>query len=434
MDNTRRGLVLFPTLLYFLFFALVTMCFVCLIRGKVWKWNGMEWHSFIEEQFNEISNIPKIWSSSAGIDNSYPTGSFVVDSEGNVLYNSDVSGTDGVRDFIEKTIGKVLTYESTDYSRDGEVQTLQTASQGAGIDLVLLGDGFTDEDIADGTYDRVMEQAAENFFTTEPIASYRSCFNVRSVKAVSKNGYFASGYETALSCAFGSGTEITGNHEKCIEYAQHIPNYDPSRTMILVILNDKRYAGTCYMYSDGLAIAYCPMTDGYESERFVQIINHEGVGHGFAKLGDEYSYEQNGAFPPDLVAEYRQQQEAGWWGNVDFTSDPNTVRWHTFLTDSRYQTEGLGVYEGALTYMEDVYKSTTASIMNTNVGIFNAPSREAIYKRIMQLVYGTGWQYDYEDFVEQDLKNIPSAAKMRQSARQVPAQDFVPLHPPVVMR
>ena len=42
MDNTRRGLVLFPTLLYFLFFALVTMCFVCLIRGKVWKWN--EWN------------------------------------------------------------------------------------------------------------------------------------------------------------------------------------------------------------------------------------------------------------------------------------------------------------------------------------------------------------------------------------------------------
>ena len=396
---------------------------------------GMEWYSFIEgSSSNEISNVPKVWTVTMMGADSYPTNSFIVDSEGNVIYNAAISGTDGVRDFIEKIIGKVLTYESTDYSRDGEVQTLQTASQGAGIDLVLLGDGFTDEDIADGTYDRVMEQAAENFFTTEPIASYRSCFNVRSVKAVSKNGYFASGYETALSCAFGSGTEITGNHEKCIEYAQHIPNYDPSRTVILVILNDKRYAGTCYMYSDGLAIAYCPMTDGYESERFVQIINHEGVGHGFAKLGDEYSYEQNGAFPPDLVAEYRQQQEAGWWGNVDFTSDPNTVRWHTFLTDSRYQTEGLGVYEGALTYMEDVYKSTTASIMNTNVGIFNAPSREAIYKRIMQLVYGTGWQYDYEDFVEQDLKNIPSAAKMRQSARQVPAQDFVPLHPPVIVR
>lgn len=34
MDNTRRGLVLFPTLLYFLFFSLVTLCFVCLIHEE----------------------------------------------------------------------------------------------------------------------------------------------------------------------------------------------------------------------------------------------------------------------------------------------------------------------------------------------------------------------------------------------------------------
>lgn len=39
MDNTRRGLVLFPTLLYFLFFAFITMC-ACLF--DTWEGAGME--------------------------------------------------------------------------------------------------------------------------------------------------------------------------------------------------------------------------------------------------------------------------------------------------------------------------------------------------------------------------------------------------------
>ena len=34
---------------------------------------------------------------------------------------------------------------------------------------------------------------------------------------------------------------------------------------------------------------------------------------------------------------------------------------------------------------------------------FNAPSREAIYKRVMKLSEGEDWNYDYEKFVEFDL-------------------------------
>lgn len=44
MDNTRRGLVLFPTLLYFFFFALVTMCFVC------WRHELLGMHSYERER------------------------------------------------------------------------------------------------------------------------------------------------------------------------------------------------------------------------------------------------------------------------------------------------------------------------------------------------------------------------------------------------
>ena len=45
--------------------------------------------------------------------------------------------------------------------------------------------------------------------------------------------------------------------------------------------------------------------------------------------------------------------------------------------------------------------------MNTSDAYgFNAVSREALYYRIHKLAYGPDWEYDYETFVQQDLKNL----------------------------
>ena len=41
--------------------------------------------------------------------------------------------------------------------------------------------------------------------------------------------------------------------------------------------------------------------------------------------------------------------------------------------------------------------------MKGNSDEFNAPSREAIWKRVMSLSNGPGWTPDYEAFVEYDL-------------------------------
>ena len=38
--------------------------------------------------------------------------------------------------------------------------------------------------------------------------------------------------------------------------------------------------------------------------------------------------------------------------------------------------------------------------MCSGEGLFNAPGREAIYKRAMKLAYGDSWTYDYEEFVK----------------------------------
>ena len=52
--------------------------------------------------------------------------------------------------------------ESTDYSSDKKVRVLQTAKLGKGLPIVLMGDGFIDTEINDGTYDAVKQENATN--------------------------------------------------------------------------------------------------------------------------------------------------------------------------------------------------------------------------------------------------------------------------------
>ena len=68
------------------------------------------------------------------------------------------------------------------------------------------------------------------------------------------------------------------------------------------------------------------------------------------------------------------------------------------------------------------------SIMNQNIGGFNAPSREAIYYRINKLAYGDSWEYDYETFVQHDLAHRTTT---RSTATE--AKPFVTA-PPVVVK
>ena len=84
-------------------------------------------------------------------------------------------------------------YSSHDYSADGKVEQLNTSTQGKGIPIVLMGDGFQDRDVSDGTYAQVMNQAMENLFSEEPLHSLRDYFDVYAVTAVSKHNIFGEG-------------------------------------------------------------------------------------------------------------------------------------------------------------------------------------------------------------------------------------------------
>lgn len=311
---------------------------------------------------------------------------------------------------------------STDFTMDGESEVLHEAIIGKGVEIVLMGDAYTDELIEDGTYKNDMIEAMDAIFSVEPYKSLKDLIRVRMVYVVSLNEK-TSGL-TALWIDRGEHSYLNGN--KTSAYAlSAVGNKLLSEIAVVVISHDE----TCledmgvegltnhtFSYSDGIdepvdygrsAYSDCIVPKYGNAERFRFILLHE-FGHCFAKLGDEYV--QYDAIIPDFDKNFANNQYSlyGANRNIDFTSDPSTIKWSKFLNDERYNNTGLGIYEGGLSYNEGVWRPTLFSIMNNadKVLFYNVPSREAIYNRIHKLAYGYNWTYDYETFVSWDAPNI----------------------------
>ena len=337
--------------------------------------------------------------------------------------------------FLTVTVKQgIQTYTSSDYSQDGQVTKIHSATVGKGIDVVFVGDAFADKD--QDLFNKYVKLGKEAFFTEEPFRSTKDRFNIYRIGSVSKNGIIAQeGGDTKFSAQFEQGTYVGGDNNLVNSFVKaSIPSVDLTKTIIFVIINKAKYAGTCHMYSNNQAVCYVPLCRNEND--YAQTLRHEGCGHGFGKLADEYFYDSMGRIPDDKVSELKKWKgfAYGFYENVDLTSDPNTILWSKFISDSRYSGK-VGVYEGGYTYPYGVYRPTDNSIMRYNTGGFNAPSREAIYKKIMKFSEGNAWTYDYETFVAFDAP-ARSAEAVTRAAAQCAAVDkanFIPLAPPVMV-
>ncbi|WP_072541786.1 M64 family metallopeptidase [Bacteroides mediterraneensis] len=326
---------------------------------------------------------------------------------------------------ISQLGGQVL--ESVDFSADGKVDILQRHTEGKGIPVVLMGDGFVDQEIADGIYRKVMETAMENLFSEEPIKSLRAYFDVFMVQAVSENNDFGMGYQTAFSCrlAGGKAATITGDDSSVQVYVgKALKQTEKKNCLAVVVLNTSAYAGTTYFgYQDEkgrfveFAVAYCPVVEDLKSESFRRVLVHEAIGHGLGKLEDEYVYPEKGSISTLEKQKIKTMQANGWSQNVGFTEVADSVCWAPFLKDTRYQNDALGVYEGGCTYPKGVYRSSDDSMMNSTACGFNAPSRKALYDKVMKLGKEME-QVAWEDFVTFDRSHLPEK-KATRSAQAV---------------
>ena len=308
-------------------------------------------------------------------------------------------------------------YISTDYSKEGEVTVYQKATEGNGIDVVFMGDAYSDRQVESGLYFNDMKACAEGFFDVEPYKSFRHLFNIYFVTTVSS----AEGYELggqSLGSTPLPGTAIVGNESKCFELALKAVK-DPKRmdeVLVVVCVNqdysEVRMAGACSMhepedwagrdYASGNSVAFFLKLDD-SFDKTIEVIQHEAGGHGFAKLADEYNY--SGTLSSMDKDRINANSPHGWYSNIDLTPDPAKIKWSWFLADDRYKDE-VGVIEGGYTYQYGVWRPTENSIMkNNNFGSFNAPSRYTIWYRIHKLAFGKDWTGTYEDFAKYDAIN-----------------------------
>lgn len=350
-----------------------------------------------------------------------------------------LANTDGCS--ISVIVDQSYTLVSEDYTRDGTVVRVQSAKRGNGIDLVFMGDGYLDKDIQSGKYDADMRRAVEAFFDVEPYTSFRDMFNVSYVELVSESNLFDGSMSTSLDGYFGEDTRVGGNDNRVYQYCQSaLGRDDLDDVTAIILLNERRYSGTCYMYYNtsadyGLGFAACYFALGTTSTgttSMESVLRHEAGGHGFAKLADEYAYYNYGKIPEERLEQICELQNYGWYRNVDKESDPFRVSWSHFLQKDEYEVEGIGVFEGAATYWSGIYRPTYNSIMNNNTGGFNAPSREAIYYKIHKLAYGPSWNYDRNEFYEYDKINLNTTKSS--SFNNTIDDGFIPLHSPVIVK
>lgn len=290
-----------------------------------------------------------------------------------------------------------------DYDED-EVITLQKATRGNGVNLVFLGDGYNNKDIANGTYLKDMKQQMEYFFGVEPYTTYRDYFNVYTAIALSQesgvgtvNTLCYSKFETT----FTSGASLMCNTNDVFKYALRMPTVNSgnlNQTLIVLTPNTTDYGGVTSMWADGSAIAITPKSADiypYDSRGIVQ---HEAGGHGFGKLGDECVYLNSFIQNSASEAEFNAAKANGWYENLSLTNKMHEVPWAHLIFNNKYN-EVVDIYEGGFMHARGVFRSELNSCMNNSVPYFNAISREAIVKRIKQYA---GETYSFDEFVKND--------------------------------
>ncbi|MBR5660209.1 MAG: Ig-like domain-containing protein, partial [Bacteroidales bacterium] len=418
------------------------------------KKSGAEWESFIRHMYDEIPTEKAPFYAIKG-DGMYPYGSInqivIIGPDGTVDYTTLVDSdqkknVENALKYLEKALNVSMThYESKSYSRDGNYKTLQKASTGKGIDLVITGDAFSDRDITGGTFEKAAKQAMNDLFMVEPLKSMKNRFNVYMVEAVSKNDEYFSRCSTVFSGVFGSGSAVGGDNKKVLEYAKKVIKTDDKmdNVMVLVLMNSYRDAGTTYMmdpadesiYAGGASVIWIPykdvtVTGGYSN--MATTIIHEVGGHGLGKLADEYSYLSLGEVTSSEVTKINKYHKWNRFTNISLTSNPNQVLWKQFIGDSAFASENIGVYEGGDAFWSGVWRPTEQSVMNDsyNHSAFNAPSRSQLYTRIMKLSEGSSWKYDYNTFKTWD-KAHPTKVATR-SIAETDKEEHVHI-PPVLL-
>lgn len=231
------------------------------------------------------------------------------------------------------------------------------------VDLIFLGEGFSEREMSNYTYD--VERLTGAIFTYAPFSQYKTYFNVHRLDLVSPQSG-VSGPNQVVSNVFNSyvgcnniDRKICSDINKVVRYSDLAPGNDNR----IVLLNTGVHAGTGY-YSGtafvAVGSAYAPI-----------MVVHE-MGHTLAKVTDEYVDTWDEPFTGQEPA----YPNASIYNKYAMLS--RRTKWFRWFGEWDVDT-----FEGAYYQQKGVYRPTENSIMNTLTGANYGPvNTEAMIVRI----------------------------------------------------
>jgi len=410
----------------------------------------LEFESNGEAQSVEVNTNASSWNASSPdtwIKISHEENQFSVKVDEYTETKGDRTGSITVKAGEATPVTITVTQLMPAFYNDMEVVKLQSATVGKGVNIVIMGDGYTSNDMRrrTGKYEKEMRETADHFFSVNPYSRYRDHFNVYMVVAISnQEGISVKSTGKKVDTKFGTALEsetssgISCNPVKVFNYMKvvsELKNVNDDDITVVIPINADIYAGTCYMYGpentigdgSGFTISLCPVSRKSTSRNIVTdfraIVIHEACGHGFAKLSDEYIYYNTSIPIEEKTKVISHKKNWDWNANVDFYSSITGTSWKGFVNNTKYGA--VGAYEGAHFYSKGIWRPEQNSCMNDNVAYFNAPSRWAQVNRIKKLA---GFSYTFEQFLQDDV--VPEYPKTTGTKNM---EEFTPLAPPVVM-
>lgn len=252
------------------------------------------------------------------------------------------------------------------------------------IDLVILGDGYTNAEL--GKYATDAEKAVQGFFAQEPFKEYQKYFNVQRVDVtsaesgadhpennppISKNTAFDATYNCGniarLICVNVSKVQTVLNNSVAAN----------QRDIVLVLVNDTKYGGS------GGSVTVASLDPAV-----IEIVLHE-LGHSFGLLADEYDYTpppcDKTVEPPEANATREKNRNRIKWnaGNGPPTGwiDPSTP-----IPTTSTNPGAPGLYEGAKYCGTGLFRPTYNSKMRTLGPPFEQINEEQLIKRVYNWV------------------------------------------------
>ncbi len=236
-------------------------------------------------------------------------------------------------------------------------RTIQGRQKGAGVHLVVLGDGYRIDQQT--LFQEHVDIFVNSMARDEGISVHFDAWNVHTVEAISEDSGIDDNYQQdSLDTAFDSGyfcnsiqRLVCADAFKVIDAVfAEFPDYH----QIVLLVNDSRYGGS----GGQLAIA---------SADYPEIALHE-LGHSFAGLADEY-------VDPLVPKLNPNQYTEGRYPNVSISDNPEDVPWSHWLEMGIHPD--VGIFEGAFYQAEDFFRPTFDSRMRSYGKPFGPVNSEA---------------------------------------------------------